>query len=242
VTALFELFPASAHAEALRLRLAARFDLATHDVQVGSATFRLLKVRDTNTLLEAILPDVFAQDERLPYWADIWSSSVELARWCLEEADLRGKHILEIGCGLGLAGIAAARAGAWVTLSDYDPDALAFAEFNVATNLSPTQASRVCLLSLDWRDLPSLQPFDMIIGADVVYERSSFAALMEVLRKLLKPSGHALFTEPDRTIGADFFAMIVEHGFRISTTARPVLWDGRTNTINRVLLWNDEVS
>lgn len=237
-----DLRPVSSDPEALRRRLAARFDLALHDVQIGATTFRVLKVRDSNVLLEAILPEVFAWDERLPYWADVWSSSVELARWCLEEADLQGKHILEIGCGLGLAGIAAAHAGACVTLSDYDRDALAFAEFNAATNLSPSRASGVRLLYLDWRDLPSLQPFDMIIGADVAYERSSFNALIDVLRKLLKPSGVALLTEPDRTIGGDFFAMIVKHGFQISTTARPVVWEGRTNTINRVLLWHDEVA
>ncbi|MER3523225.1 MAG: hypothetical protein C4326_03960 [Ignavibacteria bacterium] len=221
-------------AASLRASLSHRFDLTVQNVCIARTMFRLLKVCDSNVLLERITPEMFAHDERLPYWADLWHSSIELARWCLEEAELGGKRVLELGCGLGLAGIAAATAGAEVTFSDYDADALAFAACNVAANLSPEAQSRIRFFQLDWRHLPSISPFDLIIGADVVYERGSFSALSEALWTLLRSDGYAVLTEPDRTIGRDFFAELDRQKFRLSTVQRPVVWDKRMCMINRV--------
>lgn len=218
----------------LRDSLSHRFDLAMQHVHIAQTSFRLLKVRDSNALLERITPESFAQEERLPYWADLWHASIELARWCLEEADLAGKRVLELGCGLGLAGVAAAAAGAEIVLSDYDADALAFAACNVAANLSPEARSRVRLVLLDWRHLPSMPPFDVILGADIAYERVSFSSLCEALRTLMRTDGYAVLTEPDRAIGRDFFAELHRHNFRLSTAQRPAVWDERTCMINRV--------
>ncbi len=67
----------------------------------------------------------FAEDERLPYWAELWPSAIGLAHYLDRDVSLRGKHVLELGCGLGLLGVIAARDGARVLCTDYEPDALA---------------------------------------------------------------------------------------------------------------------
>ena len=209
------------------------YDCVEQDIVVAGVQFRLLKVRDTNALVDAIDRDTFAEDERLPYWADIWTSSEELARWCLQDGELEGKRVLELGCGLGLAGIAAAKAGAFVTFSDYEVDALTFAKGNAARNLpAEVVATHVQFLELDWRTPPRLDPFDVILAADVVYERRNFLPLMDAIAKLLAPDGTAVFTEPGRSIGERFVELLREQ-FPVTIARQAVELNGRLSEVVR---------
>jgi predicted nicotinamide N-methyase len=220
--------------EELRSHLAKKFNVIEKQIRLSEHTFRILKVRDTNALLDAITADDFSADERLPYWADIWTSSLALASFCLHETDLQGKHVLELGCGLGLAGIAAAKAGAIVTLSDYERDALDFARYNAFLNLSDEMFSRSTFLHFDWRHLPALRKFDMIIGADIVYERRNFFPLIDALTALLSQDGFAVFTEPGRSIGECFFQMLREESYRLETTSHCVELEGKRSEVRSV--------
>jgi len=206
----------------LPAELSDRFDPVIHDVSLGGHTFRILTVRDPDALLESITPEAFAVDERLPYWAELWTSSFALARVCLEEESLEGRTVLELGCGVGLAGIAAARAGATVMLTDYEKDALTFARWNTDTNLSPGQRLRVTLRHCDWRTPGSPGVFDVLLGADIVYERGVFSPLLHVFRQTLAPGGYALLAEPDRAPGRDFFAFAAQEGFVVDTRSMAV--------------------
>ncbi len=175
--------PAAAHSRndpAIR----ERYDTVLREVRVGEEVFTLLAVRDTNALVDAIDPAAFAADERFPYWADLWVSSVVLAEHLSGLA--AGTRVLELGCGLGLAGIAAARAGATVTLTDIDPDALLFAAENTALNLEPGQRERVTISPMDWRAPGPQAQFDLVIGADIVYERRFFEPLLAMLSRMYR--------------------------------------------------------
>lgn len=215
----------------IRSSLAGQFDLLDLPVSVHTSSFSILKVRDSNVLVDAINPEEFADDERLPYWADVWTSAYELARHCLSEGSLSGARVLEIGCGVGLAGIAAVRAGAFVTLSDYEHTALRFAEYNALTNLTDAERERVSFMHLDWRSLPAVDPFDVILAADVVYERRNFFPLLDVLQKLMRDDGWAVFTEPGRAIGGYFFSMLQEHGFRVESSGHIVRLGERSHEV-----------
>ena len=213
--------------------LAARYDVATEEVQIGAMVFQMLTVRDTNALLDRLDPVSFSQDERMPYWAELWTSSIELARWCLEESTLCGRRVLELGCGLGLGGIAAARSGATVTMTDYEDDALLFAQYNALLNPGPALPRFV---RFDWRESSSLGLFDVVIGGDIVYERRNFSPVVRALLVLLKPSGYAVLTEPGRGIGRDFFTFASAEGFNVETTSTQRTRRGRESTITRNLL------
>ncbi len=184
--------------------LARKYDLGSHSIPVAGRTFRLLAVRDTNRLVDAIDPKTFAADERLPYWAELWTSAIALAEWCLGARWEPGARVLELGCGLGLAGIAAAAAGAHVTMTDYEDDALRFARCNAEANLSPEVVrDRLRFAHLDWRNPPLDAAYDVILGADIVYERRSFLPLLDLFDRVLTPSrSRSSIFDPRSSIGA----------------------------------------
>ena len=76
----------------------------------------------------------FAADEYLPYWADLWPAARMLAKAVLAEPWPPGLTALEVGCGLGLPGVAALASGLRVAFSDYDATAVRFAADNARLN------------------------------------------------------------------------------------------------------------
>ena len=211
--------------------LTARYDVVTEQIRAGSYAWSLLAVRDTNILVDAITPAQFEADGRLPYWADVWASSVALACALRERPGLRGSTVLELGCGLGLAGIAAAQAGAAVTMTDCEPDALEFARYNAAVNLTSEERSRTALRMLDWSDPAAAGVFDLVIGADIVYDRQHFSALLSCARRNLRAGGSFLIADPGRSIGRDFMRLAAGAGFRLNERSVDVSHRGRDLSI-----------
>jgi predicted nicotinamide N-methyase len=217
--------------------ITSRYEVKTSRVEIRGEPFEMLLVRDSNALLENVSADLFSEDERLPYWADLWTSSIDLAGWVLEGRNVAGKNILELGSGLGLAGLAAVRAGARVTLTDYETDALLFARYNSLRNLPrETAQHRVRCVPLDWRAPDIRQTFDVIMGADIVYERKNFGPILAFLKSHLAPGGCALLTEPDRTIGQAFLAEARESRLSLDHRYSSVVRDGRTHRISRMII------
>jgi predicted nicotinamide N-methyase len=105
--------------------------------------------------------DELLQAGPAPYWAFCWGAGQALARYLIDHAELvRGKHVVDFGAGSGVAGIAAARAGAArVTVVDIDPVALRIAACNAELNGVHVDAA----LSVpdDWQ---------VLLASDVLYE------------------------------------------------------------------------
>ena len=151
--------------------------------------------------MEALIDiGAFEADERIPYWADVWESAIVLAE-DLATCDGRGLTLLELGCGIGLPAIVAARRGYAATASDYEADALEAARYNAAANGAADLAVRL----LDWRDLPAdLGTFDRVVAADVLYEKHHARALATVLARTLAPGGLGLVADPGRARAVEF--------------------------------------
>ena len=133
-----------------------------------------------------------------PYWAVLWRSGVMLARE-VARASLAGARVVELGCGLGVPSLAAARAGASVLATDEDPDALELLPLNARENGVALETARV-----DWSapdDLIARAPFDLVLAADVLYERSSVAPLLSVLPLLAR---EVWLADPGRPAAAAF--------------------------------------
>ena len=153
----------------------------------------------------------FDHDERLPYWADLWPSSIALARH-VAEMDLAGKKVVEVGCGVALPAMPALANGAEVTVTDHYEPALDFAAHNARENVGKEFATAM----LDWRVPGTWQKvgrFDVLLGADVLYERRNTEPLADVVEALLEPEGEALFGDPGRREAGEFFAEMERRGF-----------------------------
>lgn len=136
----------------------------------------------------------FADDERLPYWAEVWPSSHALARVVADLAP-GGGRVIELGCGVGLVTIAAMRAGFDVLATDYYEDALRFTRRNAQNARVSMPSTRV----VDWRAFPAdLGTFDLVLASDVLYERPYAELLAQVVLQCLSPSGMGLVADPGR--------------------------------------------
>src|SRR5215211_8113628 len=105
-------------------------DLTEHVVALAGHRLALLAPRDTEALLTE---EAFAEEEFLPYWAELWPSALALAR-AIARRPLTGRRTIELGCGLGLPAIAAAAAGARVLATDWSRDAVAITARNAERN------------------------------------------------------------------------------------------------------------
>jgi len=139
---------------------------------VGEVELSLLRPVSPDALLDE---DAFARDEFLPYWAELWPAATALAAAL---PDVAGLRVVELGCGLGLPSLVAAARGADVTASDWAEDAVELLRENAARNGLALRAE-----VRDWRE-PWPERFDVVLAADVLYERRNVEPLLERLREL----------------------------------------------------------
>lgn len=191
----------------------ALLDLAAEDVDAGGEELRIVAPRDW----EQLRHEEGAAGRTVPYWARVWPSSLALAD-ALALQDLSGVAVLELGCGLGIPSIVAARRGARVLATDQSADAVVFAAHNVALNDAEAEVGLA-----DWRAAGALLergPWPLVIAADVLYTRQAADTLVRLLPKLLRGRGQALIADPSRAGCRDFLAA-ARGSFRIDTHHDP---------------------
>ena len=170
-------------------------DLVEEVVALDGRDLRLLRPRDSEVLLDE---DAFEREEFLPYWAELWPSSLALARTIARRA-LRGARTLELGCGLGLPSIAAALAGGRVLATDWSAEAVAMTAANAERN-----GARLRTLVCSWTDPEPLldqAPWDLVLASDLLYERRNADALLDLLARL---AAEVLLADPGRRPAARF--------------------------------------
>ena len=169
--------------------------------------------RDADALIDE---RAFADDEFLPYWAELWPSGVGLARAIADRA-WGGAPVVELGCGLGLPSVAAALGGARVLASDWSADALVAVEQAAVDN--GTQVETLCA---DWAapdELIARGPFRAVLAADVLYEARNIPLLLDLIPRLLGPGGELWLADPGRA-SADPFLAATDGWERRTTGAR----------------------
>ena len=128
----------------------------------------------TGPLPEEVMRAVIAEPA---YWSVCWGSGLALAKWLLEKPDsVSGQIVADIGTGCGVAATAAKLAGAHkVWACDLDPNALDCCRANAAINESTLEF------------IPHLsrlpEQVDIVLLADVLYDRSNFGLLDQCLNR-----------------------------------------------------------
>ncbi len=129
-----------------------------------------------------------------PLFGQIWPAGVVLAE-AANVLPIAGRRILEFGCGLALASLVLQRRGANITASDHHPLVADFLRQNAALNGLPEVPYR----DAPWAsEDPTLGRYDVLLGADVLYERDHVALLGGFLERHAAPSAEILITDPGR--------------------------------------------
>jgi predicted nicotinamide N-methyase len=207
----------SARATALLARIAHTGALVDTDIAIPGSDVSVAVTRpaDTDRLLDQIATD---PEQNLPYWAEIWPSGIALAGAILgDSARVRGKRVLELGCGVGITAAVALASGARLTVTDYAPESLALTGLTCLRHAGrePDRSEPV-----NWRDSVALRalagpdPFEVVLGADLLYEGRDVAPLLGALDILLTPDGALWLAEPGRRPAAAFLAALRDAGWR----------------------------
>jgi predicted nicotinamide N-methyase len=208
----------------LRHRFATRVEPFDH----GSLSLDVLLPSAAEDLIDEA---EFEADERLPYWAELWPSARALSRHLLE-APVPDVRVLEMGCGVALPSRALLARGADVLATDYYVEALRFAEANAERNGLPPLRTAL----LDWRRIPAdFGRFELVVVADVMYERRNAAALAEALPRVVAAGGRVLLADPGRAYLGEFCARVEEVGWRVRDVAvREECSDPASGAVSRV--------
>jgi predicted nicotinamide N-methyase len=153
-------------------------------VAVAGVRLELLRPESPEALIDE---DAFADDEFLPYWAELWPAARALAEAL---PDVSGLQVVELGCGLGLPSLIAAAKGASVTATDWSRDAIELLQENASRNGLVLRAE-----VRDWRE-PWDERFDLALAADVLYERRNVEPVLERLHGLAPTALVALAGRP----------------------------------------------
>ena len=174
--------------------------------------WRLKRPATLEELWDSATPETFGDDERMPYWAEVWPSSLVLIRW-LERmrAEISGRACLDIGCGLGLSATVGAFFGARVLAFDYEPEAAKATGRNAVLN----RTLEVFPLVMDWRD-PAFKPrcFSRGWAGDILYEQRFARPVAAFLQHCIAPGGVIWLAEPSRTVYLEFLAIMRDFGWR----------------------------
>jgi predicted nicotinamide N-methyase len=185
-------------------------------LEFGGRPIRVVRPADPDRLLEDPLVRQWNQrDDYMPYWAYLWSSALILAEvvatepWSISNEPMRSLWALEIGCGMGLAGLVALNRGLSVCFTDYDRAPLHFVKRNALENGFDPASFTTRLL--DWRDLPKAT-YPVILGSDVLYEHRLVPLVARLLAKLLQPGGLGLIACPGRRSAEEFLPALAALG------------------------------
>lgn len=176
---------------------------------------RLVRPADPDQLLDT--PDVLEwskRDDYMPYWAYLWPGALLLAGVVAHEPGLSGHRALEIGCGLGLAGLVGLSRGLSVRFTDYDMAPLGFVVRSAEAN--GFDAAAFSTARLDWRELPD-ERYPLILAADVLYERRLVPLVANLLARMLEPEGVALVADPNRVAALGFEGELTSRGLICET-------------------------
>jgi predicted nicotinamide N-methyase len=166
--------------------------------------------------------------DRLPYGVMLWPASIALTHDMLARAhELPGARVLELGAGIGMPGIVAASLGARVLQVDRSEAALHVCKLNSARNGVVSNEVR----DADWETFHSQEPFDLVLGADVLYATMLHDRLRAICDAYLAPRGKVLFADPFREQSLPMLEAMEANGWRVSLAKWSIQVEGGRRAI-----------
>lgn len=188
-----------------------RFSWRWDSVKIAGQMRPLAVASDPDGMLIEVCERQDAGEEGVidPFWATTWRAASGLDHY-LARIDLTQMRILELGCGTGLAGLAAVHRGGQVVLTDGVDDPL------LLVRMSSWEVRDRCRVEqlrfgIDRLDEPR---FPLILGSDVTYLRTIWPKLDQCLKDHLADGGEVLLCDPYRIIANEFRDWIRKQDWR----------------------------
>jgi predicted nicotinamide N-methyase len=148
--------------------------------------------------------DIFTN---FPLWCKIWEATAVLSFHLSTIVPEPGQRFLEIGAGMGVAGLVGAKLGHNMTITEYNDDAIEFAKANAALN----DIHNVTICKLDW-NAPLIEgKFNYILGSEVVFKEEDIPGLIFLFKRYLEPEGTILLAEGLRKTTMAFVKQMEKH-------------------------------
>ena len=187
-------------------------DVHVESLALAGRTFRIAGLADAADLLDhQDFADLFIHDDRAPYGMELWPAAPMMAEFILNDEDGKGRPAIELGCGLGLASLAAAIKGWNIVAADHEPTSLEFARYNAELNRVTIPAYE----TFNWHCPPVDRRFDRIFGADILYQLADHVPILHCVHALLAENAVALIADPHRSVADRFAALAEEQGFGV---------------------------
>lgn len=203
------------------------YQMQSRTERVADLVLHLECVADLNTAIDTCFERLeyegrIGELERLcPYFGVLWPAARALAEHLarLPARELRGTRFLELGCGLALPTLVAARLGAHVTASDSHPDVAQFLKRNAELN---SVSDRIRFIEASWRDGAALWeggPYDRIVASDVLYESYHPEELANIIPRLAARDARICIADPARPYLQALVDAMAAKGFDCETEA-----------------------
>ncbi|WAL58898.1 class I SAM-dependent methyltransferase [Thermocoleostomius sinensis] len=106
--------------------------------------------------------------------------------------DVRGKYLLDLGCGAGENSVYFASRGANCVASDYSPGMVEVALKLAATNQVTIQGRVINAMAIDFPD----NTFDIVYASNLLHHIPDPKLTLQEMHRVLKPGGIACFWDP----------------------------------------------
>lgn len=183
---------------------------AAREFLLGDRQLRIVLPAQPDEFLEQLEQTRATAQEVDPYWAELWPASLPMARLIHASSWPQQTRALELGCGIGVVGLAALLAGLDVTFSDRVELAVATAVENAHRNGFPN----ACGFVLDWTQPPPPQ-YPIIFASDVLYDRELHASLLRAIEALLAKGGDCWIGDPGRSATNAFLEQVASTDFEM---------------------------
>lgn len=151
------------------------------------------------------------QDDYMPYWAYLWPAAIPMSKAVLQVDWPARTRVLELGCGVGLVGLAALAKGYRVSMTDYDAKSVAAARYNAQLN----GFENFDAFELDWRSPPQAT-YPVILGCDLLYEQRNLQPILDLLEVMLEPGGICWLADGGRNVAHQFWYLARERGYAVT--------------------------
>jgi predicted nicotinamide N-methyase len=182
-----------------------------HTYEIDKLDIHVRSLRDkqqfSDTLGEA--ESLGISSAQWPIFGVVWESSQILAHE-MAGFSIKGKRILEIGCGMALSSLLLNARHADITATDIHPEAGNF----LAENTRLNEGQKIPFLRTDWKDdSHGLGKFDLIIGSDLLYEKEHIDLLATFINKHANARCEIVIVDPGRSNHASFSKRMITLGY-----------------------------